>query len=293
MFLTLRRRRRAFTLIELLVVIAIIAVLIGLLLPAVQMVREAAARSQCQNNLKQIGLALHMHHDTYRFFPSAGKNGVTIPTTSGSSPVVGRFQQCSWLYQILPFLEQQAVWNSPLTAPTMPIKIYFCPSRRGPMVLRGGPHAGNAANDYSGSAWKAPIPTFFRPSPSAIGMADISDGTSNTLAVGEKNLCLATLGTGSDINDDEGYTTGSDDDTVSFLTAKDVNGVITYQPALDLRGNCTSGTGGFGAAHPGRFSALFADGSVHGINYSISLLTLNAVCGINDGTPIGDVDNLQ
>src|SRR5262249_33834571 len=142
------------------------------------------------------------------------------------------------------------------------------------------------------SAWKAPLQTFFQPSPNVVRFAQISDGTSNTLAAAEKNLCLTTLGTGSDLNDDEGYTNGSDDDTVSFLTVKDINGNVIYQPAPDLRGNCTSGTGGFGSSHLGRFNALFADGSVHGINYSISLLALNAVCGINDGTPIGDIETL-
>lgn len=292
MLLARRRQRSAFTLIELLVVIAILAVLVGLLLPAVQMAREAASRAQCQNNLKQMGLALHMHHDIYQYFPSAGANGITVPNMVSGSPAVGRYQQCSWFYQILPCLEQQAVWNNARMAPTVPIKTYFCPSRRGPMVLRGGLHPGNAACDYSGSAWKAPIQTFFQPSPLVIRIAQITDGTANTLAVSEKNLCLTTLGSGKDLNDDEGYTDGSDDDTVSFLTVKDANGNIIYQPTHDLIGTCTSGTGGFGSAHPGRFNALFADGSVHGINYSIALLTLNAVCGINDGTPIGDVENL-
>lgn len=284
--------RRAFTMIELLVVIAIIAVLIGLLLPAVQMVREAAARSQCQNNLKQIGLALHLHHDVYHFFPSAGSPNAMIPNTIDGSPAIGAAQQCSWLYQILPFLEQYAVWNNPAAAPRIPIKTYFCPSRRGPMLVSGGVYAGNAENDYSGSAWKAPLPTFFQANPNVVRIDQISDGTSNTLAVGEKNLCRAALGSGSDGNDEQGYITGYDDDTVSFLTVKDANGTVLYQPARDLTGGCTAGTGGFGSAHPGRFGALFADGSVHGINYSISLLALNAVCGINDGIAIGDVENL-
>ncbi len=284
--------RRAFTLIELLVVIAIITVLIGLLLPAVQMVREAASRSQCQNNLKQIGLALHVHHDTYQFFPTAGSPNAMIPNTVSGSPAIGMYQQCSWLYQILPFIEQQAVWKDFLIAPKVPIKIYFCPSRRGPMVLQGGTYAGNAESDYSGSAWKASIQTFFQANPTVIRIAQITDGTSNTLAVGEKNLCLATMGTGLDDNDEQGYVTGYDDDTVSFLSVLNAEGQILYQPARDLTGSCTAGTGGFGSSHPSRFGALFADGSVHGIDYSISLQSLNAVCGINDGMPIGDVGNL-
>jgi prepilin-type N-terminal cleavage/methylation domain-containing protein len=282
--------RRGFTLIELLVVIAIITVLIGLLIPAVQMAREAASRSQCQNNLKQIGLALHIHHDTYQFFPSAGSPNAMIPNTISGSPAIGPYQQCSWLYQILPFIEQQAVWKDSQTAPKVPIKTYFCPSRRGPMVLQGGTFAGNAESDYSGSAWKAPIQTFFQANPTVIRITQITDGTSNTLAVGEKNLCLATMGTGVDGNDEQGYVTGYDDDTVSFLSVLTAQGQVLYQPARDLTGSCTAGTGGFGSSHPSRFWALFADGSVHGIDYSISLQSLNAVCGINDGMLTSDVD---
>src|SRR5438876_5888266 len=91
------RARRGFTLIELLVVIAIIAVLIGLLLPAVQKVREAASRSKCQNNLKQLGLGLHAHHDAAGGFPPARVNASTI--------------SCSWPPFVLPYIEQDAIYK--------------------------------------------------------------------------------------------------------------------------------------------------------------------------------------
>ena len=101
-------RRRAFTLIELLVVIAIIAVLIALLLPAVQQAREAARRTQCKNNQKQLGLALHSYHDTFKIFPPGQFNYFGQDLFSGG--VYGGSRAC-WMQQLLPYMDQAPLYN--------------------------------------------------------------------------------------------------------------------------------------------------------------------------------------
>src|SRR5688572_21094680 len=111
-----RRRllfQRAFPLVELLVVIAIIGVLVALLLPAVQAARESARRMQCQNNLRQIGLAVHNFADSKQFLPTSGNNGTIrllngMPTDARSEP----FQEAGPMFQILPYIEQQNLYNS-------------------------------------------------------------------------------------------------------------------------------------------------------------------------------------
>jgi prepilin-type processing-associated H-X9-DG protein/prepilin-type N-terminal cleavage/methylation domain-containing protein len=284
-------RGAAFTLVELLVVIAIIGVLIGLLLPAVQKVRESANRLSCQNNLKQIGLAFHNHHDQFRFFPSGGWYPYTAPNYLQGQPVVGADQHAGWGFQILPFMEGDNVWKGgqatndvdrALVAIGTPNPLFFCPSRRPPQTviykdnylppLNGGPVT-HALCDYAASNKDGTgIIQQFKPT----RIADIADGTSQTLLVGEKRLNLAFLGT-KQSDDNQGYTAGYNLDTVRKTSRP---------PGQDYSAPLGDGQGMFGSSHPGRFNALFADGSVRPISYSIDRKTFSLLGNKSDGQVI-------
>jgi prepilin-type N-terminal cleavage/methylation domain-containing protein/prepilin-type processing-associated H-X9-DG protein len=288
-------RRSAFTLIELLVVIAIIAVLIGLLLPAIQRVREAANRATCQNNLKQIGLAFHNHHDQFGFFPTGGWDWNSVPTYSGGAPAVGARQAAGWGFQILPFIDGDNVWKGGrgqtdreriLVAIGTTNKVFFCPTRRAPQTATwsdpdylSGMEVTTALCDYAGSCLEGDG-VLGQTYPNRI--ADITDGTTNTLMVAEKRLNLTNLGEASD-DEAVGYTAGFDSDMIR---------TSDYPPAPDFYGDPDdTGEELFGASHPSRFNALFADGSVRSISYTVDATVFRYLAIKNDGQVI-DLNDL-
>jgi prepilin-type N-terminal cleavage/methylation domain-containing protein len=280
------RPKGGFTLIEVLVVIAIFAVLIGLLLPAVQKVRDAAARMGCQNNLKQIGLAFHNHHDTTGRLP---RGGVQVPLIGGSQADVaqttptGREPSWSWAYNILPYLEQRALYECPDSEAVRatPVKAYYCPSRR-----PAAAHNGMAKIDYAGNAGTLPDGdngVVRRSTLDALRLADVTDGTGGTVLAGEKQLNRATFGTSAD--DNESYCTpGWTGDWEVYRgggarPAADVTEPGEYAPRDR-----------FGSAHRGGFAVVFCDGSVRVVRYSVDPTTWARACVRNDNQAFNAAD---
>jgi prepilin-type N-terminal cleavage/methylation domain-containing protein/prepilin-type processing-associated H-X9-DG protein len=349
---------RGFTVIELLVVSAIIAVLIGLLLPAIQKVREAASRMKCGNNLKQIGLAVMSFHDREGQFPTGGghwQHGISYTTKDGTAPQGLPLQTAGWLYQILPYIEQgnvyhlndmlpgnqvsfeapypQMIWlaDGDHTKPTgsarrSVISTYYCPSRRPPGLYYNGAMSSTGLTnltDYCAAVPgrvplrdnETPDQTFFGDNrtfngviyPILIGwltggnakyryvrckIADVADGTSNTLLAGDKWVASNSYAGGSP-GDDTGPMAGWDWDIARSTVS---NPSYCQNPTRDISlaqsderwFNCSLAYGG---AHPAGINAVFVDGSVHLIRFGIEPNLFNMLGHKSDGGVI-QIDDL-
>lgn len=288
----MRKSRAGFTLIELLVVIAIIAILISLLVPAVQKVRTAAASLQCGNNLKQLGVAIHSYHDAHKQLPTGGGNGSGNPATN-----VADF---SWAYKILPFMDQVPLFDS--VGPTSPyiltlidtqvVPAYYCPVRRAVRQYHNQAicdYAGNGGtNTGSGSDG-----VMIRTGTGKITMVGIADGTSNTLLLGERRINLPFIdnpGGTNDWGDNEPYCRPQyDADAIRVALP---SGGSWIGPAADLNDPVPSTASPapwvwhFGGSHAGGMNALIADGSVRSVRFGVDPIVFRNLCQRADNQPL-------
>ena len=304
---TLRQKRlRGFTLIELLVVIAIIAILIALLLPAVQQAREAARRSQCKNNLKQIGLGLQNYHDTHSVFPP----GYIRFPQSGSPPALEYWPEFGWATMILPYIDQTNLyneiasnssnfavdWNTDNQAlydlSREVINTYICPSDPGDNFSDWGVDkttSGLTGGNPAKSNYCASVDCFNQNT--RVSMRDIIDGTSNTLFVGEKTgdsvfydgLWIGANKWGAQTNwhTSEGI----------LGNASGSYGGMDYRINFDGTGSTNASNhqkNTFSSVHEGGAQFVFADGSVHFLSENIDVGLYKALATENGREVVGE-----
>lgn len=273
----------AFTLVELLVVIAIIGVLVALLLPAVQAAREAARRAQCQNNLRQIGVALQVYHDVHKQLP-VGCVEKRLPKTMPNG------RQLAWSAEILPQLEETPLWQQidfgsaydstqNATAAATIVSVYLCPSTNRLMIGResnivrnpaaSGPSTyRGAAIDYGGiygAGQTSPSDNGVFLYDRVVTLSDITDGTSHTLAVAEDS--------------------GRGWPAIGELNGEWINGENIY----DVGSINISQDNEIWSDHSGGAMALWCDGGSTFLSEAIHLTQLRAICTRAGNDLSGDV----
>ncbi|WP_339727102.1 DUF1559 domain-containing protein [uncultured Gimesia sp.] len=292
-------KRRGFTLIELLVVIAIIAILIALLLPAVQQAREAARRSTCKNNLKQVGIALHNYHETHRCFPSGWAQPSTASTCQANSTAPsGCRPGWGWGTMLLPFIEQATLYNAldvrstqlvvpPSDASKTTIPIFRCPSDSGSKL--NSDRGGHATSNYKGVYGTRGINRTVNSNPhntaagdgsfssnSSTRLRDITDGASNTTMIGETTrgrVGSNTYNGGIWV----GYYDNGKTASVVWLTEN--------HPAALING---TREWAFSSTHTGGAHFLLGDGAVRFLSENIDGTTYENLGSISDGNVIGE-----
>lgn len=278
----LHRHLLAFTLVELLVVIAIIGILVGLLLPAVQAAREAARRCQCQNNLAQVGLALHHFEFNREHLP----NGTT--NTTGPIKTEPQGEHISWVVRILPYIEQKTAYShldlkagayaeSNLPVRNQQLQVLSCPSLAHNDLLQIN-DATIKSSDYAGCHHHVESPidannTGLLFLNSHIRFSEIEDGSSNTFLVGEKRHENQELGWVSGTRATL-RNTGALPQGFSGYNAERAKAATVGGP-LDV--------GSFGSAHTGGTQFVFGDGAVRFISHSIELKTYQQLGHRSDG----------
>jgi prepilin-type N-terminal cleavage/methylation domain-containing protein len=314
------RRRAGFTLIELLVVIAIIAILVALLLPAVQQAREAARRTQCKNNLKQIGLAMHNYHDTHRVFPPGviqGSGMLPPGSTYNGTASTG----WAWGTFLLPFLDQAPLYNQlnmlrpfdqtnsvELSLVRTVLPVYNCPSdpwrtpQQGPYpVYMNGSTTGvyigksNYRAVYTGNGEANGCPTgdgggmFF--SNSNVGVRDVYDGTSNTWMVLESDTFQYPARPGVTIERHMGGNWAATSSPVCQDTNYDWQKVLGYVWPTYAEINCSAvrcDRRDPGSQHTGGMQIVLGDGTVRFVSQNIAILLARSLCNRADGTIAGE-----
>ncbi len=306
--------RKGFTLVELLVVIAIIGILISLLLPAVQAARESARRSQCQNNLRQLGIALHNFHDTYGRFPASGW------TLAGPGNPAGKF--VGWRPLLLPFLEREDLgqlydfdvnwWEgSNLVAAVYRVHVYECPTTpervnvssaigKAPRPAMNFPDA-LAPTDYEAimgvQACINPVlyataasnrSVMFRNS--SVRIADVRDGTNNTIALAEcagRPLTFRGAVRRADVANDQGQGWADSEGPFSLDGANEDGSLVCLGPAQTPRAiNATNQNEPY-SFHPLGANFLFADGHAAFLRDRVSLTVFAALCTRHAGEALG------